>query len=237
VICTASSGFDNIDVKHTKNRRINVLNVPDGNFVPAAEHTFGLILAISKNIIGAHLKMKKRKFDSSFRNFELQGKRIGIIGVGRVGSYVARIAKSFNMRVLGNDIDNSVIRKYKWIRFLPLNDLIESCDIVSVHTPLDNSTVDLLNGKNLKLLRSNAVLINCARGGIVNEKALIDLLKRKKIYYAGLDVFKNEPEIDKRFCTLGNVILSPHLAGKTIESAERISVQLAERIVMYFKKK
>lgn len=235
LICTASSGFDNIDTGYCIKKGINVLNVPKGNYVSAAEHTVGLILAIAKNLWLANCDMRKRIYDSSrYHNFELMGKTIGIIGVGRVGSHVAKIARGFNMNILGNDIDRTLLAKYKWIKFVALNKLLGDSSIITVHTPLDDSTKDLIGSKELKMLRKDAILINCARGGIVNEKALIKALEERKIYYSGIDVFVNEPDISTKFSRLQNVIMTPHLAGKTNESKIRISSQLAESILNYF---
>lgn len=238
LLCTASSGFDNIDVAYCRKKCIKVLNVPYGNYIPAAEHTVALILNILKSVSVADFEMKSGIYESlKYKNFELNGKTIGIIGVGKVGSHVARLSKSFGAKIVGNDIKKSLKYKYKWIIFKELNDLLKEADIVTVHTPLDESTLNLLSKNRLRLLKTNAVLINCARGGIVNEVELIRLLKNNKIYYAGIDVFKNEPDINKNFRKLKNVILTPHLAGKTVESKERISVQLAERIIEYYSEK
>ena len=236
VLCTASSGMDNIDVSYAKKSGFSVFNVPDGNFVSAAEHTFTLILAAVKNLTKYDASMKKGIFDNSKSgNFELSGKVIGVIGVGRVGSYVARLANAFNMRVLGNDIKKNLKYKYKWIEFVGLKHLLQPSDVVTVHVSLNDSTANLLGKMDLQRLRKNSIFINCSRGGIVDEKALLEALKRKKISYAGLDVFQNEPGINKAFAKLNNVILTPHVAGKTKESIERISVLLAKAIVNYVK--
>ncbi len=236
VVCTASSGFDNIDVDFCKKAGITVLNTPEGNYFSAAEHTFALILSIAKNISNANNYMKKGIFDyQKFNNLELNGKIIGIIGVGRIGSYMAKLAKAFNMNVLGNDINKSLSRKYKWISFVSLEKLLRQSDIVTLHTPLDKSTHHILNSKNLPIMKRSSVLINCSRGGTIDEKSLIKLLKSKKIHYAGIDVFENEPEFNKQFTALNNVTLTPHLAGKTKESKERISSQIAERILDIFR--
>jgi D-3-phosphoglycerate dehydrogenase len=236
VLCTASSGFDNIPVNSCKRYKIKVLNVPKGNYISAAEHTIALLLNILKNITNADKDMKKGSFESlRYVNFELSGKKVGIIGVGRVGSHVAKLCKAFGAEILGNDIKMTLKTTYKWIKFKQLDDLLKVSDIVSVHAPLDESTRNLLNEKKLRLMKKSAILVNCARGGIVNENALISMLKSKKIYYGGLDVFQNEPRIKEKFRNLDNVILTPHLAGKTVESIERISVQLAERIIAYYK--
>jgi D-3-phosphoglycerate dehydrogenase len=237
LICTASSGFDNIDIKYCKSHRIKVLNVPYGNYISAGEHTVALMLNILKSVSIADSDMKKGLFKSlSYKNFDLSGKKVGIIGVGKVGSYVAKICKAFDAEVLGNDIKKSLKYRYKWVKFKKLNDLLRESDIVTIHTPLDETTRNLLNNERLKKLKRGSILINCARGGIVDEKALIRLLKSRKIYYAALDVFVNEPNFKKDFIKLKNVLLTPHLAGKTIESTERISVQLAERIIGNFGK-
>jgi D-3-phosphoglycerate dehydrogenase len=236
VLCTASSGFDNIPLNSCKKYKIKVLNVPKGNYISAAEHTMAFMLNIMKNVTNADKDMKKDSFKSlEYVNYELSGKKVGIIGVGRVGSYVAKICKAFGAEILGNDIKKTLEKTYKWIKFKQLDDLLKVSDIVSIHTPLDESTHDLLNRKRLRLMKKSAIILNCARGGIVNENALISMLKSKKIYYAGVDVFQNEPNIKEEFRNLDNVILTPHLAGKTVESIERISVQLAERIIAYYK--
>lgn len=235
LICTASSGYDHIDIKETKNHNIHVMNVPDGTSVSAAEHTMAMLLAITKNLIPADKDMKKGIFDfNRYTNTELFGKTIGIIGVGRVGFLVANIARSLGMKVIGNDINKSLKAKYKWIKFVSLKNLLSTSDVITVHTPLDRSTKDLINSVNLKLVNKNIILLNCARGGIINESALLNSLKNKRLFYSGIDVFENEPGFKKEFSKLQNVILTPHLAGKTVESKQRVSVQLAERITQYY---
>ena len=237
LIFTVSSGFDNIDISACSKYKIKVLNIFGGNSISAAEFTIGIMLAISKNLTSFHTSMKRRIFDNRrITNLELHGKTIGIIGVGRVGSHVAKIAKSLGMKIIGNDIKLSLKNKYKWIKFVPLNTLLRSSDIVTIHTPLDESTCHLLNKNNLKLMSPSSILINCARGGIIDEKALIRLLKQCKIYYAGLDVFENEPKFNKSFSNLSNVMLTPHSAGKTKESYKRMGLMAAEKLINYYQK-
>jgi D-3-phosphoglycerate dehydrogenase len=235
MICTASAGYDNIDVLYAQKRGLKVFTVPDGNYISAAEHTIGMLLAAIKHINKADYEMKLRIYDyKRYENHELLNKTIGIIGVGRVGSYVAKICRAFDMKIIGNDINKKLKGKYKWIKFVPLSKLLKESDIVSVHTPLDSSTKYLLNKNNLKLLKKTSILINCARGGIIDENVLIEILKSRKIKYACLDVFINEPNINKGLLGLDNVILTPHLAGKTKESKERIAVNLAGQIIDYY---
>lgn len=235
-VCTVSSGYDNIDVEACKLYKIKAINVPLGNFVPAAEHTFALILSICKRLNEVHGAMKKRKFITGYDiSSELLGKKIGIIGVGRIGSYVAKLSKAFGMKIYGNDIKKSLTLKYRWIKFTGLNELLKTCDIITIHTPLDKSTRGLINERNIRLVKRSAVLINCARGGIINEQALYNALKDNKISFAALDVYENEPGIDFRFSSLNNVLLTPHIAGKTKESHKRMAVQAAEQIINYYK--
>jgi D-3-phosphoglycerate dehydrogenase len=234
LICTASSGIDHIDRDTAKAVGIKIINAPDGNFVSAAEHTFALILAIEKNLFLLHRNMKAGIFDNRVcENCELSGKTVGILGVGRVGSYLAKICRAFSMRILGNDIKDSLRKKYKWIEFVSLRRLLQLSDIVTVHTPLDASTRNLLGGREIRMMKHGAILINCARGGIVNEKSLIDSLNKGKIAYAGLDVFENEPSVREEIIKQPHVLLTPHVAGKTKESDRRISVQLAEAICKF----
>jgi D-3-phosphoglycerate dehydrogenase len=237
LICTASSGFDNIDTIYARRLKYKILNVPNGNYISAAEHTLAVILCILKNITASNSLMKNGIFgNSEYTNQELKGKIIGIIGVGRVGSYVARLCRQFGMKILGHDIKKSLKYKYRWIEFVSLSQILKRSDIITVHTPLDESTKNLINRSKLLMMKKGSVLINCARGGIVNEKALIMSLKSRKLSYAGLDVFVNEPFFNKEFTKLDNVLLTPHLAGKSRESKVRISVQLAQNILMFINK-
>ena len=235
LICTVSAGFDNIDVKAAAEAGIDIMNVAGANSISAAEFTFGLILASVKNIVPANSLMQKGKFDYSvFRNTELSGKTIGIIGVGRIGSKVASMSKAFGMKIIANDINKSLIKKYRFIKFVPLNTLLGSSDIVTIHTPLDSSTRYLINKNNISLLKPDSVLINTARGGVVNEAALQSALKKRKLSCACIDVFEREPGFDKKFMKLNNLVLTPHLAGKTSESRKRMAVEAALKITKYF---
>lgn len=230
-ICTASSGTDHIDIEYAKKSKIKIINTPDANYISAAEHTFGLILSIVKNINNADFEMRNNIFTpEKFTNYELYGKILGIVGVGRVGSRVAKYARVFGLKILGNDIDVKVKKKYPWIKFVSLKHLLMHSDIISFHTPLNNSTENLLNRYNISLLKKNAILINTSRGSVIQESALISMLNDRKIYYAGIDVFQNEPYFNKEFTKLDNVILTPHLAGKTTESKKRISLHLVNAI-------
>lgn len=237
LICTVSAGYDNLDVFRAAKLGINVMNVAGANSTSAAEFTWALILAITKRLHKADSMMKSGVFNySGFSNTELKGKTIGIIGVGNIGSKVARIAKAFGMKILGNDIKPALKKKYPYVKFVTLNKLLTYSDVVTIHTPLDDSTKHLINRNNIRLMQKHAVLINCSRGGTADEKALIAALKSGRILYAGIDVFENEPAFNKTLAKMNNVILTPHLAGKTVESKERMAVAAAEKIIRFYKK-
>lgn len=237
LICTISAGFDNVDIKYARKIGINVMNVAGANSTSAAEFTWALILAINKRLLRADVMMKSGIYDyNKFTNSEVAGKTIGIIGVGNIGSKVAKLARAFGMKILGNDIKPSLKNRYSYVKFISLNNLLSSSDYVTIHTPLDYSTKYLINKSNIKLMQKHSVLINCSRGGTVEESALIAALKKGNITYAGIDVFEKEPAFNKDFTKLNNVILTPHLAGKTVESKERMARAAAEKIINFYKK-
>lgn len=237
LICTVSSGFDNINLAACKKLQISVLNIPGGNRISAGEFTIALILSIAKNLHAADRTMKSGLFDNKrITNMELHGKTLGIIGVGRIGSHVAEIARAMGMKIVGNDIDKKLKTRYKWIKFTDLESLLKSSDIVTIHTPLDESTYRLINSENIALMQKHSVLINCARGAVIDEAALLESLTNGRIYYAGVDVFENEPEFNPFFSRLNNVILTPHIAGKTVESKKRMSLKAAENIIKFYSK-
>ncbi len=237
LICTVSAGYDNIDLAAAKKFKIDVMNVAGANSTSAAEFTLGVILAIAKNLIPASVDMKKGKFDySRYKNYELYGKTLGIIGVGRIGSKVAGLARAFGMKINGNDINRKVKAKYPFIKFTSLNSLITTADIVTIHTPLKRTTENIINSKNIKLFSKSAILVNCSRGGTVDEKALINALANDKLHYAAVDVFETEPGFRKNFTKLDNILLTPHLAGKTAESKQRMGLEAAEKVRNYFTK-
>lgn len=236
LVCTLSSGFDNIDISACKEAGIAVINIPTGNFISAAEHTFALILALSKNVINYHNDVTAGFFKSqNYKNFEIKGKTLGIIGVGKVGSLVAEYAHMFGMKVLGNDINKKLRRKYRFIKFVSINSIFRNSDVITVHVPLNDSTRDLINDLHFNLITRKCIFINTSRGEVVNEESLIHAVKSGKLSGAGIDVFKNEPFINKRFRFLKNVILTPHVAGKTLESKVRISNIAARSIHRFFK--
>ncbi|MBE2228432.1 MAG: hydroxyacid dehydrogenase [Ignavibacteria bacterium] len=237
LICTVSAGFDNLDTIAAAECGIDVMNVAGANSTSAAEFTIGLILAAAKNLIPANNEMHRGTFDySKYSNTELFGTTLGIIGVGRIGSKVAKLAKAFGMNILGNDINSKLKNKYPFVKFVSLDKILSLSDILTLHTPLDDSTHYIINKRNIALMKKEAILINTSRGGVIEEAALISSMKSNKLRYACVDVFENEPGFNKKLLKYKNLIITPHLAGKTAESKLRMGTEAAKKVIEYFSK-
>ncbi|MDQ3021983.1 MAG: NAD(P)-binding domain-containing protein [Bacteroidota bacterium] len=236
VIATCSKGVDHIELQYAYEKGIKILNANEGNHISAAEHTIALILAIFKKIILSDNLVRENKFNFyNYERNELFGKSIGIIGFGKVGSYVGNLCKSFGMKVYANDIDKNVRQKNKKFVFKSINFILKNCDIVSLHIPMNKNNFNFVSKEKLKLLNKDSVLINTSRGDIIEEKSLLRMLKEKKIKYAGLDVYSNEPNIDKGFAAVENTVLTNHIAGKTKESRRRISEHIFSQLMNFYR--
>jgi len=184
-----------------------------------------------KNIILSDRLTRNNYF--SFYDFyreELRGKKIGIIGFGKVGSLVGKYLKVFQAKIIANDINPLVKQRHKNFTFKPLNYLLENSDIITVHIPLDEKNYHFINEDKFKRMKDGVIFINTSRGGVVDEKYLIHFLKKKKVLSAGIDVFENEPLVNSEFITLENVILTNHIAGKTPEGEKRILFEILKKI-------
>ena len=235
IVATCSRGTDHIDVDFANKINTKIIYSENGNYVSTAEHTLALILSIFKRICSADKLVRSGKFDkASFETYELKGKKLGIIGIGKVGSYVAKLASAFGMIVYANDINKEVIKKNRELNFKSLKYIITNSDIITVHIPLNKFNENFISKKKIELFKKNSVLINTSRGKIIEEKYLLKMLKEKKIFFAGLDVFENEPSINKRFYQLENVILTNHIAGKTVESKHKIVEEILSQIKNYY---
>lgn len=236
VIANYAVGFNNIDVDYAKSKGIIVTNTPDVLTDSTADLAMALVLACARRIPEAEKFVRDKKFKGwkpkLFLGMELRDKYFGILGAGRIGSAVAKRAHSFGCKILYfSDIQNSEIEKKLGAKRESLNYLLQKSDLVSIHLPLNKRTYNLLNETNLNLLKKSAIFINTARGEIVDEKILISLLKEKKIFAAGLDVYENEPKLNKEFYTLKNVILLPHIGSGTTESRDKMSVLAAKNVI------
>lgn len=231
VIATCSKGTDHIDVAYAVKKGIKVINADESNNVSAAEHTLALMLSIFKQISFSDKLVRENKFAFyDYERNELSGKKAGIIGFGKVGSYAGKLCKAFGMEVFANDTDAEVRNGNKNFNFRSLNFILKNCDVVSVHIPLNKKNFKFISEEKLKLLKRNSVFLNTSRGDVVDEKYLFKALKNKKIKFAGLDVFSNEPNVFRGFASLDNVLLTNHIAGKTTESRRKISDSIFKSI-------
>lgn len=237
VIGRAGVGVDNVDVEHATIKGILVMNTPAANIVSAAEHTMAMMMTLARNIVWADASLKAGKWErGKFTGIELSGKTLAIIGIGRVGGEVAKRAKSFQMRLIGYDPFISPEAAVKvGVRLLPLERALEEADIVTLHAPLTPSTYHILGKEQLKLLKPAALLINCARGGLVDEEALYEALKSKRIAGAALDVFEKEPPTGSKLLELPNLVVTPHLGASTREAQEKVSLEMAEHVKIFLK--
>ena len=233
VIGRAGIGVDNIDVQAATRRGILVMNTARENAVAAAEHTIAMMLAMSRNIPQANTSTKSGKWEKGkFMGVELYGKTLGIIGIGNIGSLVAERAQGMKMDVIAYDpyipADAAV---QKGIPLVTLDDLLGQSDFISIHTPLTEETRNLIDAKAFKRIKKGVMIINCARGGIINEGALLHGLKSGKVSGAALDVFEREPAQENPLFELDNVVCTPHIGAFTNEAQENVAVAIADQII------
>ena len=244
-IVTRSTGFDHIDLKECKRRKIGVYNVPNYGQNTVAEHTFALILSLSRRINKAYEKTIRGNFSlDGLEGFDLRGKTIGIVGMGSIGKHVAKIADGFEMKILAFDLHKEPeLEKEMNLKYVSLNELLKNSDIVSLHCPYSKETHHLINKRNISLMKKEAILINTARGAIVETDALVKALASKKLGGAGLDVLEEEGFIKEEaellssnfpkkklenllenhlLLTFENVIITPHIAFYSEEALKRI---------------
>ncbi|MDX2165417.1 MAG: phosphoglycerate dehydrogenase [Deltaproteobacteria bacterium] len=234
VIGRAGIGVDNIDVEACTKRGIAVMNTPGGNNVTTAEHAISMMVSLARAIPQATASMKAGKWEKSkFTGSELSNKTLGIVGIGNIGKLVAERAQGLKMKVIAYDpfITEQKAREMG-IELVTLDALLGRADFVSIHTPLLPETRNLIDAAALAKMKPTARLINCARGGIVDEMALAEALKNKKLAGAALDVFEQEPvPTDHPLLQLDNVICTPHLGAATAEAQVAVSVAIAEQLV------
>ncbi len=257
-LTTRSTGFDHIDLKAAKKFGVKVSNVPVYGTNTVAEHTFALILALARKIYQSVERTKKSDFDlSGLRGFDLQGKTIGVVGTGNIGAHVVRIAAGFGMNILAYDVKKKagLIRRYK-VKYVSLNKLLSKSDIITLHVPYNKYTHHLINRHNIKLIKKGAILINTARGAVVETKALVKALSQGILSGAGLDVLEEEGLIkeeiqlldrqmsqellqtllhDHILLHMDNVIVTPHNAFNSHEALQRILDTTLDNILHFIK--
>jgi D-3-phosphoglycerate dehydrogenase len=239
VVGRAGSGLDNVDTQAATRRGIVVMNTPGGNTVTTAEHTMAMIFSMIRRIPQATASMKAGKWEKErFMGVELYNKTLGVIGIGQIGGYLAKLAQGLSMNVVAYDPYLAEERARKMgIEIVELAELFRRADIISVHTPLTPETKSLVNADAIAQMKSGVMIVNCARGGIVDEAALVEALKTKKVSAAAFDVFDEEPtKPGHPLLNLDNFICTPHIGASTTEAQENVAVGIAEQIVDYFTK-
>jgi D-3-phosphoglycerate dehydrogenase len=233
VIGRAGVGVDNIDVEEATRRGIVVVNSPEGNTIAAAEHSIALLLALSRNIPQANASMKAGEWKrSKFTGVEVNQKTLGVIGLGKIGLEVVRRARGLGMQVIGHDPFVTAERAERMgIRLVELPELFQTADYITVHAPLNANTRGLIGKQYLDMVKPGVRIINCARGGIVDEAALAEAVQSGKVAGAALDVFDSEPPKDSAVIGLDKVIATPHLGASTAEAQIKVAVDVAEQIV------
>ena len=233
VIGRAGVGVDTIDVDAATERRIPVLTAPAGNTVSAAELTMALLLALARRVPAADRSMRAGEWDrKSFNGVELYGKTLGLVGAGRIGGEVAVRARAFGMRVIVFDpFLNPDRASALGVETGGLDETLERADVLSVHVPLTDETHGLIGEAQLAKLKPSAFVLNVARGGVVDEDALIKALQNKRLAGAALDVYSMEPlPADHPFRSLPNVVLTPHLGASTAEAQQNVAIEIAEAV-------
>jgi D-3-phosphoglycerate dehydrogenase len=233
VVGRAGIGVDNVDVEAATEHGILVVNAPTANLMSATEHTFALLLSVVRNVPAADASMKAGIWDrKTFLGVELQGKTLGVIGFGRIGQRVAARARGFEMEVVAYDpfLDEQAARRLE-VELLSVDDLLARADVITLHTPLTEQTKNLLSKERIATMRPGAIVINCGRGGVVDEEALLAALESGHLGGAGLDVYSEEPPTDLRLVRHPKVVATPHIGAQTREAQERISQETAEMLL------
>ncbi|MEY4187579.1 MAG: D-3-phosphoglycerate dehydrogenase [Planctomycetota bacterium] len=238
-IARAGVGVDNINLEAATRAGVLVMNTPSGNTISTAEHTFAMMLALSRNIGPAHASMKAGKWDrKSFQGTQLAGKTLAVLGLGRIGLSVAARARAFEMNVLGYDplISEEKCKELGIQLFRDVDEIVTRCDYLTVHTPLTDETRGIINAERLAKMKKGVRIINCARGGIIDEQDLAAAIESGHVAGAALDVFVDEPPTDRRLVDLPKVLATPHLGASTDEAQEMVSIEAAELVVAYLQR-
>jgi D-3-phosphoglycerate dehydrogenase len=225
VIGRAGEGLDNIDTAKARERGIAVLNTPHVSYMSVAELTIGHLLALARGIVEGTESLREGKWEKEeLMGVEVNGKTLGIVGCGYIGRTVERIAAALGMRVLG-------VEECVFDRFIPLNEMLPEADFITIHVPLTQNTRHLISTKEFNMMKDGVMIIDCSRGGVVDQEALYQALVSGKVKAAAIDVFEDEPPKNSKLLTLPNVIATPHIGAQTYEAQLKASVQIAKKII------
>jgi len=229
----AGVGVDNVDVEAATRKGIIVANAPEGNTLAATEHTMAMMQSLARNIPQANASLKKKEWKrSKFMGVELNEKTLGIVGFGRIGREVAKRANAMDMKCVAYDPFITKERAAQLgVEMMSMADLFKVADVITVHTPLIPETKHVINAKSIATMKDGVRIINCARGGIIDEKALYDAIKSGKVAGAALDVFEEEPPTESPLLTLDQVIVTPHLGASTVEAQLNVAVSVAKQCI------
>lgn len=229
-------GVDDVDVKTCTELGIPVVIVPGANTLSVAEHSLMLLLALAKDFRRSHEETMKGNFNirSSYKAYELAGRTLGLIGGGAIGSEFGRLAEALDMKVIVYDpfMPKEKIEAKGWKYIEDINDLYRQADVISIHTPLTEKTRHMIGEAEFNLMKPDAILINCSRGGIIDEEAMYEALRNNRIHGAGVDVLEKEPfDPNHKLLKLSNFVVTPHMAGQTREAAEGVATGCAAGVL------
>ena len=235
VVGRAGIGVDNVDISAASRRGIIVMNTPFGNSITTAEHAVAMMFAVARQIPAADASTQAGKWEKSkFMGVELTGKTLGVIGCGNIGANVARRGVGLGMRVIAYDPFLGEDRaKELGVEKVELDELFRRADVITLHTPLIEKTKNIINAAAIETMKPGVRIINCARGGLIDEAALAEAIKAGKVAGAGIDVFETEPATDSPLFNLPNVVCTPHLGASTTEAQENVAIQVAEQMSDY----
>ena len=233
VILRGGAGLDTIDHEYAKSKGITVMNTPLANTASVAELAIGYMLMMARSLYQATASMKADKWDKkSFNGDEIGGKTLGLVGVGNIGKEVAKRAAVMGMTVVAYD---PYVKEIAGIKLVTLDELLAQADYISLHLPKTKESTNMIGAEQFAKMKNGVRIVNCARGGIVNEDALYEALTNGKVAAAALDVFNEEPPVDWKLVKLDNVIASPHIGAATKEAQGRVGAEVAEKLIAFAK--
>jgi len=230
VIGRAGEGLDNINLKKAQELDITVVNTPHVSYMSVAELTIGYILALARNIVEATLSLRQGQWKKNeLIGAEVNGKTLGIIGCGYIGKTVERLAISLGMKVL-------VVEECVFDRFVPLDEMLPKADFITIHVPLTLHTRHMISTKEFNMMKNGVIIIDCSRGGVIDQESLYQALVSGKVKAAAVDVFEEEPPKNSKLLTLKNVIATPHIGAQTQEAQLKAGIQIANKVIEVLEK-
>jgi len=234
VIVRGGVGLDTIDADYARSKGITVMNTPKASSASVAELVFGFMFALARNLYKATSTMKAEKWDKkAFEGDEIGGKTLGLIGIGNIGREVARRANALGLTVIAYD---PYVKEAEGVKLVTLDEVLARSDYISLHLPKTKESADMIGKAQFEKMKTGVRIVNCARGGILNEAALYEALTNGKVSGAALDVYTEEPPADWKLAKLDNVICSPHIGAATREAQGRVGAEVAEKLIEFAKK-